>query len=75
MAIQMAACTPNFLILESFVDEAEARRTATTSPLEVVGGSIEVPKAPGLGTDLIEEALEEYPYGEASWSSDGWWLA
>ena len=73
MAIQMAACTPNFLILESFMDEAEARRKTTTVPLEVIGGYIEVPKGPGLGTDLIEEALDEYPYREASWSCKGWW--
>jgi galactonate dehydratase len=73
MAIQMAACTPNFLILESFVDEAVARRRTTTVPLKVIGGYIEVPQAPGLGTDLIEEALDEYPYREASWSSEGWW--
>jgi galactonate dehydratase len=73
MAIQMAACTPNFLILETFVDEAEARRATTTVPLEVTDGTIEVPQGPGLGTDLIEEALEAYPYREAGWSSQGWW--
>jgi galactonate dehydratase len=75
MTIQMAACTPNFLILESFVDEAEARRRSTTVPFEVIDGYVEVPEGPGLGTDLIEEALDESPGREASWSSDGWWPA
>ena len=73
MAIQMAACTPNFLILESFMDEVEVRQQTTTVPLEVIDGYIDIPQNPGLGTDLIEEALEEYPYQEASWSSEGWW--
>jgi len=73
MTIQMAACTPNFLILESFVDEVEARRSITTVLLEATEGYIEVPQGPGLGTDLIEEALDAYPHREASWSSEGWW--
>ena len=75
MAIQMAACTPNFLILESFVDEDDLRRKSTTVPFPVVDGYLDVPEGPGLGTDLIEDVLDEYPSSEASWSSDGWWPA
>jgi galactonate dehydratase len=75
MAIQMAACTPNFLILESFVDEDDIRQRSTTVPFPVADGYLDVPESPGLGTDLIEEVLDEYPSSEASWSSDGWWPA
>jgi len=67
MAIQMAACTPNFLILENFINEEAIRREVVTIPLDVVEGYIAVPEAPGLGTDIIDRALEEYPYQPVEW--------
>ena len=60
--IQVAACIPNFLITEYFVNLEAFGQDIAVNPFEVVEGYIRVPDAPGLGIELDEEALAKYPY-------------
>ncbi|MHA2061334.1 MAG: enolase C-terminal domain-like protein, partial [Candidatus Sifarchaeia archaeon] len=66
-SLQLAGCVTNFYILEHFVLEETTRNEVMTEHFEVVDGYIELPKKPGLGTDIIEEALVKYPYREVEW--------
>jgi len=60
--IQAAATMPNFLITGYFVNFAESGNLICVKPLEVQGGYIRIPTAPGLGIDMNEEALQSYQY-------------
>ena len=62
--LQLAACIPNFLITEYFVNFEERGAEITVEPLRVYGGYITLPQRPGLGVELRQEALERYPYRE-----------
>ena len=62
--LQLAACIPNFLITEYFVNSEERGAEITVEPLRVDGGHIALPRRPGLGVELRQEALERYPYRE-----------
>jgi L-alanine-DL-glutamate epimerase-like enolase superfamily enzyme len=60
----VSAPSPNFLITEYFVNfEARGREVAVT-PFEVRGGYIALPRGPGLGLELREDALARFPYQE-----------
>jgi galactonate dehydratase len=60
--VQLAACTPNFLVLEYIPDDAPPRRDLVVEPLAVRGGYLEVPTKPGLGIELNLEALGGKPF-------------
>jgi galactonate dehydratase len=60
--LQVAACIPNFLITEYFVNFAETAREVVDQPFEVHDSAIALPSRPGLGIELNEEALRERPY-------------
>lgn len=60
-ALHLAAAIPNFLILEQMENERELRDQLCTEPLRFHEGFFELPTAPGLGTDLRLEVLEERP--------------
>ena len=62
--LQLAACIPNFLITEYFVNFEERGAEIMVEPLRVDGGYITLPQRPGLGVELRQEALERYPYRE-----------
>jgi galactonate dehydratase len=62
--LQLAACIPNFLITEYFVNFEERGAEIAVEPLQVEGGYMALPQGPGLGVDLRQEALERYPYRE-----------
>ncbi|MBN1400079.1 MAG: mandelate racemase/muconate lactonizing enzyme family protein [Anaerolineae bacterium] len=62
--VQAAACMPNFLITEYFVNFEETSREIVDIPLEVRGGYIPLPERPGLGVELVEEELNRRPYEE-----------
>ena len=55
--VQVAACIPNFLITEYFVNWEEVGASIARPPLIARDGYIDLPTAPGLGLDLDEEAL------------------
>lgn len=56
--LQLDACTPNFLIQE----QVTLGEGYLKSPFKLVDGYIEVPKEPGLGIEIDEEAIKEKRY-------------
>lgn len=62
--LHAAACMPNFLITEYFLNFEEVGSEVAIEPLHVEGGYIALPTGPGLGIDLDEEALARHPYRE-----------
>ena len=60
--LQVAACIPNFLITEYFVNFAETGAEIVDQPFVVQDSTIDLPTRPGLGIELNEEALRERPY-------------
>ncbi|MCZ6681057.1 MAG: mandelate racemase/muconate lactonizing enzyme family protein [Candidatus Poribacteria bacterium] len=64
--VQACAVMSNFLITEYFVSFTERGNAISMNPLTVENGYIQLPTAPGLGLDLDEAALAQYPYREFS---------
>jgi len=62
--IQVAACIPNFLIAEYFVNFEETGREVAANPFQVEDGYIRLPTTPGLGLELKEEVLLKLPRRE-----------
>jgi len=62
--VQVAACLPNFLITEYFVNWEEAGAAIARPPLVAHDGYITLPTTPGLGLDLDEAALLAHGYRE-----------
>ena len=60
--VHLAACTPNFLILEYLPDDLPGRRELVDEPMRLVDGYLELPTKPGLGIDLNIEAFAKYPH-------------
>jgi galactonate dehydratase len=61
-ALHLAACTPNFKILEHFNDFAEPYvRDAATGLPPVVDGYFSLPTAPGLGLTINEDIIHAHP--------------
>ena len=60
-AVQLAACIPNFLVLEHFLPEPW-RFEVCANPMEVEDGWLTIPDRPGLGLDFNEEAAKKHPY-------------
>lgn len=58
-AMHLSAAIPNFLILEQMEEERSMRDAACTNPVAYADGAFLMPNEPGLGTDLVLEALEE----------------
>jgi galactonate dehydratase len=61
VAVQFAACTPNFLILEYSMDSRPPSRDLVLEPLKLVDGYLEIPDRPGLGIELNERAFAGHP--------------
>ena len=61
--IQLAACTPNFLILEGIKDWSEGLHAALLrTPVTWQDGYVVPSSEPGLGVELNEEAAAAHPY-------------
>ena len=60
-AVHLMATLPNFLILEHLADDVPQRYEVMTGQPEIVDSHIVVPDEPGLGVDLVEEAIAKYP--------------
>jgi 2-dehydro-3-deoxyphosphogalactonate aldolase len=60
--IQFAACTPNFLILESIGTWDGFHSDILKLPIRWEGGFVIVPDAPGLGVELNEDVARAHPY-------------
>ena len=60
--IQVAASTPNFLILEAIKDWGGFHAELLKTPLKLEDGYTLIPEEPGLGVELDEAVLEANPY-------------
>jgi galactonate dehydratase len=60
--LQLAACTPNFYLLETMATDIPWRKDLTTESLVFKDGFFEISPRPGLGLELCEEAFAEHPY-------------
>ena len=60
-AVHLLATLPNFLILEHLEDDVPQRYEVMEGQPEIVDSQIVVPDVPGLGIDIVEEAIARYP--------------
>ncbi len=59
---QLAACTPNFLILESIERWENFHADILVKPMQWEDGCVVVPTTPGLGVELNIPVAEQHPY-------------
>ncbi len=62
--LQLAACCPNFCILEIMYSDVEYRRYVTNENLVYENGRIHIGDRPGLGIEIDEEECLKHPYAE-----------
>jgi galactonate dehydratase len=60
--VQLATCSPNFLILESIEDWGGFHSQILKVPMQFEQGHVIPPTAPGLGVELNEEVARAHPY-------------
>ena len=60
--LQLAACTPNFSILEIMYSDVPWRADVTNEALTYKDGYLDIPDKPGLGIEIDEEACLAHPY-------------
>ncbi len=60
--IQLATCTPNFLILESIETWGGFHAAILKKPIQWSEGYVIPPSEPGLGIELNEEYISRFPY-------------
>lgn len=60
--LQLAACCPNFSILEIMYSDVAYRADVTNEALDYADGYIRIPDKPGLGIELNEDACAKHPY-------------
>lgn len=60
--LQLAACIPNFSILEIMYSDVAYRKDVTDEALEYKDGYITIPDKPGLGIEINEEECLKHPY-------------
>ena len=60
--IQLATCSPNFLIQESILDWKDFHSEILKKPIQWQDGYIIPPTEPGLGVELNEEVALKHPY-------------
>jgi len=63
-SIQVAVVIPNFLILEYFVNFSETGNAICLNPFKIEAGHISLPTKPGLGIEIDENALKDFPFRE-----------
>ena len=62
--LQLAACCPNFFILEIMYSDVDYRKFITDESLEYKDGRIKIGDRPGLGIELNEKECLKHPYVE-----------
>jgi L-alanine-DL-glutamate epimerase-like enolase superfamily enzyme len=60
--IQLATCSPNFLILEGILDWGGFHSELFQTPITWEDGYVIPPTAPGLGVELDEDVARAHPY-------------
>ena len=61
VSVHLAACTPNFLILEYHGDHAKPKAQFVDDPWKPVDGYFALPTRPGLGMELDLDAIARHP--------------
>ncbi len=64
--LQLAACVPNFIVLEMMMTDVPYRADLCDEALVLRDGRMVIPERPGLGIELDEEELARHPYVETS---------
>jgi galactonate dehydratase len=62
--LQVSTVIPNFLITEYFINFREMGDAISIHPFKVEEGYIRVPSSPGIGIEINEAALKDYPFEE-----------
>jgi len=62
MTLQVAASTPNFLMLETMMSDVAWRAKVAPESLVLEDGCMLVANRPGLGIDLDEDCANQFPY-------------
>ena len=60
--LQLAACTPNFLVLEAIKDWGGFHAELLKTPIRFEDGHTIVPSAPGLGVELDEDVARAHAF-------------
>jgi 2-dehydro-3-deoxyphosphogalactonate aldolase len=60
--VQLAACSPNFLLLEGILDWGGFHAELLREPIRWEDGFVIPPVGPGLGVELAEEVAAAHPY-------------
>jgi L-alanine-DL-glutamate epimerase-like enolase superfamily enzyme len=60
--IQLAAASPNFLLLETIETGGDFHQKLLTRPIRWDGGYVIPPDGPGLGTELNEDVARAHPW-------------
>ncbi len=60
--LQLAACTPNFFLLETMSSDVPHRREVSNEAARLENGHMLIPDAPGLGIDIREGEIAKHPY-------------
>ena len=60
--VQLATCSPNFLLLESILDWGGFHAEILKTPMVWENGWVIPPTAPGLGVELDEDVARAHPY-------------
>jgi galactonate dehydratase len=60
--LHFAACVPNFLILEHFLDDTPTRKDLINEHCAVRNGYIEISDKPGWGVELNKDFIAKHPY-------------
>ena len=60
--LQLAACTPNFYLLETMATDIPWRSEISTEKVSFKNGLMSIPDAPGLGIEICEDAIAKHPY-------------
>ena len=60
--LQLAACMPNFYLLETMATDIPYRKDITTEEVRFENSQMFIPDKPGLALDINEEEIAKYPY-------------
>ncbi len=60
--LQLAACIPNFYLLETMANDIPWRADVSTEKVKFENSDMFIPDLPGLGIDINEEEIAKHPY-------------
>lgn len=60
--LQLAACIPNFYLLETMANDIPWRTDVSTEKVKFENSEMFIPDLPGLGIDINEEEIAKHPY-------------